>query len=1211
LLAGALAATGLVVAATASAGTPPPVRVTAAAKLPKGAKASGATPSSSRVTGAVVLKARDAGRLSQFVASVTNPKSAEYRHYLSAGRYASRFGPSAATVRSVRSALTSRGLTVTGIVDQGTMIQFSAPASTIDSAFHTRLENVRLANGSIRHATSSAVALPSSVAHSVTAVVGLNSLIAPHAINPLLGTNAPSHASSQTAKFAHPTGSPTACPDATKDANEYGGLTDDQIANAYGAFGLYRAGDLGAGQRIGVYELEPFSKSDINTFDTCYFGTSGAAAMAKRLSVIPVDGGQPAGEGSGESLLDIEDVSAMAPGAKIDVYEAPNTSFGGLDVYAQMVDSDADQVITTSWGFCEQAQQTADPGAQETENVLFEQAAAQGQTVFSAAGDTGEDDCNALRPPAPAAGQNPVSVDDPSSQPYVVGVGGTTITNASTSPAQEQVWNDGNNGGGGGGGISESWGMPSWQRAATITGIDLPGSTDYTQANKLEQQFGYPQNFCESTAPAGNRNEPCRLVPDVSAQADEYTGAVTVYAAEFDPYAPDGWITIGGTSSSAPIWAGLLADINASPTCQANPATAKGVGFASPLLYAVASNPASDAASFNDITQGNNDIYGLDNGQVFPARPGYDLASGLGSPRLTDSQGTAGLAYYMCSDAGNAARPSVSGLSPKSGSVAGGETVTIKGSGFESGKSTHVSGVQIGTDVLKSAAWKVTSPTTITATVPPAAQSLPPTPTTDGGGAVQVIVTLKDGWSSAPSAASTFQYVDTSGSSTVPDVTYIGPYAGSESAPSTVTIKGSGFTGATKVTFGGVAATTFKVDNPNQITATPARYSSSTKCAPLPGTGVYAGENATNDMCQVQVRVTGPHGTSAASKILPPPEGPIVVESDGAFAPPGCNCELAPASTEYDYVPTPTVSSISTSGGPADLASENGGTVVTIHGTGLGIQTFDWTDFGPPGQASSQDLNFVYATGTEMQVQAPAEPLTTNVLSVPFSVKTIAGQSNSVSALFAGVPTISSVVNTANAKTLNGVYGGPDTGGTPIAIHGSGFAAQLVPPIQFNDASGTGASTGTQYTFSVVSNSQVNTQTVAENPALVDVQACTVTGCSTASSTEGSTADEFLLYPPGDPQVNSVTPSSGPAAGGTATTIKGQNLGCPVQVYFGNTVAKSFTPGAGLLDCGSTTKLSAKSPAHAAGTVPVSVETAEGYFTGSGRGTTTASFTYK
>ena len=182
--------------------------------------------------------------------------------------------------------------------------------------------------------------------------------------------------------------------------------------------------------------------------------------MAGRLNVIPVDGGQPQGPGSGESILDVEDVSAMAPGANIDVYEAPNTNAGALDEFAKMIDDDQDQIITSSWGFCEQDEQLADPGAQQAENFMFEQAAAQGQTILNAAGDEGDDSCNEIQSVIPPSDQNPLSVADPASQPYVLAVGGTTIQNAG-QPAVETAWNDGAEWGGTGGGISQSWAMPT------------------------------------------------------------------------------------------------------------------------------------------------------------------------------------------------------------------------------------------------------------------------------------------------------------------------------------------------------------------------------------------------------------------------------------------------------------------------------------------------------------------------------------------------------------------------------------------------------------------------------------------------------------------------------------------------------------------------------------------------------------------------------
>ena len=95
---------------------------------------------------------------------------------------------------------------------------------------------------------------------------------------------------------------------------------------------MYGAGDLGAGQHIALYELEPFQASDVKTFDTCYFGASAASEMQRRLHVIRVDGGQPAGPGSGESILDVEDLSAIAPGASIDVYEGASPSADGVDL---------------------------------------------------------------------------------------------------------------------------------------------------------------------------------------------------------------------------------------------------------------------------------------------------------------------------------------------------------------------------------------------------------------------------------------------------------------------------------------------------------------------------------------------------------------------------------------------------------------------------------------------------------------------------------------------------------------------------------------------------------------------------------------------------------------------------------------------------------------------------------------------------------------
>ena len=1186
-------------AAGAGAAAPTGTRIVAPEPLlPHGAKPLGPVSATAPVTGAVVLQPRDEAALTRFISQVTDRHSPLFRHYLTPGSFAARFGPAPSSIAAVESQLRASGLAVTNVARDGLIIDFQAPASRVETAFHTGLERYRLANGATRHARTAPLRVPASIAKYVTSVVGLDTTVKlrPAAVLRASKSARGTYAAAKTSTFAHPAGSPTACSDASDAAEEFGGLTDDQVANAYGAFGLYGAGDTGSGQHIAVYELEPFALSDLETFDACYFGSTQASAMLSRLHVVDVDGGQTNGAGSGEAILDVQDVSALAPGASIDVYEAPNNTFGSLDEYARIVNDDVDQVVTTSWGLCEQAVQQGSPGVQQAENLIFQQAAAQGQTVFSAAGDEGSDDCNSFETTAPVS---PVlSVDDPSSQPYVVAAGGTTIDDA-TEPASEHVWNDGALWGAAGGGISESWPMPSWQLHSRVPGVNDPATV--AAADTFENaDLGDPPGtfkFCASDSNAGPVEGGCREVPDVSADADEFTGAITIYMADLD-----GWNTIGGTSSAAPLWAAMLADVNASPTCQANGATKSGVGFANPLLYSVASNPTAYKASFNDITVGNNDPYG--DSQMFQATTGYDMASGLGTPELTHPNGDAGLAFYLCSQASAATRPTVTAVSPSVGFTSDSDTsVTITGSHFQD-SSNPVVGVQVGSYQLPAADFTVTGPTAITADFPAAADVVPPSDQTDGAGPERVTVTLQDGETSAVNINSWFTYVDKNGSSPAPTVTGVHSSAGPDAGGNTVDIYGAGFTGATGVTFGGVDSGSFTVVHDWLIQAQVPAYQDGMTGCDEDGSSYGTGENATNDICQAQVEVTTPNGTSADATIEPLYEGAFNLTDQAVIlAPPGE--EIAPAATEYDYVPTPTISAISTNGGPASLASEEGGSVITIRGKGFNLATLDWVNFGDPSQASSQSFDLVDITGTEIQIQAPGLGSTTvGPTSLAVSVRTAAGNSNAVNATYAGVPTVSSVVATAGPTA--GQPAGPDTGGTPIEIDGSGLADQAVF-VAFNDVA-TPFSLGTQYNLDAISSTKLTTKTVPQNPAVVDTQVCTVTDCSAPSSADNETADLFVLYPPGDPKIDSITPDSGPATGGMQVTITGENLGCVTNVSFGKVVAEDASNAGALLDCGSTDTVTVTAPAGNVGTVPVTLETVESDVTGAAPAT--GSFTY-
>jgi hypothetical protein len=329
---------------------------------------------------------------------------------------------------------------------------------------------------------------------------------------------------------------------------------------------------------VAVFELEPYSASDIATYQACY-GTS------TPITNITVDGGPGTGAGQGEAALDIEDLIGLVPNTSILVYEGKNTGGSAYDTYQAIITQNRAKVVSTSWGLCEPQEGSSAAGA---ENDLFLEAATQGQTIFAASGDHGVKDC------VSGTHSTSVAVDDPASQPYVTGVGGTSLT-AVGPPPTETVWNStwntgsGTASGAGGGGVSSFWGLPTYQSG-----------------------FAIAQSSVTCIVPRGTS---CREVPDVSADSDINTGYSIFYNRH--------WSIFAGTSAAAPTWAALAALADASVAC-----SGKTVGFANPALYQAART--SYATYFNDVTSGNNSFGGLSG---FSAAGGYDMASGLGSPK--------------------------------------------------------------------------------------------------------------------------------------------------------------------------------------------------------------------------------------------------------------------------------------------------------------------------------------------------------------------------------------------------------------------------------------------------------------------------------------------------------------------------------------------------------------------------------------------------
>lgn len=318
--------------------------------------------------------------------------------------------------------------------------------------------------------------------------------------------------------------------------------TPPQLAQLYD----FPAGINGSGECIAIIELGGgYTDSDLQA----YF--QGLGISQPTVTSVSVDGGQnnPVGQPNsddGEVDLDIEVAGAIAPGATIAVYFAPNTDRGFLDAVTQATHDTTNNpsVISISWGGAEinwtsQAMQAMDQA--------FQAAAALGINVCCAAGDNGSSD---------GVTDGQAHVDFPASSPYALACGGTRLESANN----EVVWNDGPTSATGGG-VSDVFDLPTWQANANV-----PGSIN-------DQHSG-------------------RGVPDVAGDADPQTG----YQVRVDGQD----LVFGGTSAVAPLWSGLIALINQQ--------RGKPVGYLNPVLYQNYPQLAQ-ANALRDVTSGDNGGY--------------------------------------------------------------------------------------------------------------------------------------------------------------------------------------------------------------------------------------------------------------------------------------------------------------------------------------------------------------------------------------------------------------------------------------------------------------------------------------------------------------------------------------------------------------------------------------------------------------------------
>ncbi len=505
--------------------------------------------------------------LNQTLQNLYNPASPTYHKWLSPGQFQSQFGPQESVVSDFQTWLASRGIGP-GKFD-GFSLSLEAPVSRVDDALGIQIYQYRQADSRIVYAPREPPLVPRALSSDLLGVLGLDDVTQIDSANDL---------SQVTLNSAFPNSPARSHVDATAAIGAY-----------YGISGLNRAGLTGTGEKIAAVELAALEPSDITGF------ASGEENVGQPISnsiyYESVDGGATYdfnNDGTLEADMDVEELALYAPGATITSYQAPNSSIGQYDDFAAIINSDAANVITTSWGECEYDANY--DGESSSLDGLFQRAAAQGESVFAAAGDSGSEGCW-LSDFIPNSTQTYTTY--PASDPYVTAVGGTTL-----SSSGEVVWNNcegqvgtgcavSNGGkGAGGGGVSHYWPRPSWQESFSTTYWNSP------------------------TPPCGTY---CRAVPDLSANA----------GSGYDIYYNGEWTTNAGTSAASPLVAGLFADIDQG--CSGP------IGNLNPGLYSYAQNGIY-GYGLNDITVGDNDLTRSYSPPDYQAYSGYDLASGLGSP---------------------------------------------------------------------------------------------------------------------------------------------------------------------------------------------------------------------------------------------------------------------------------------------------------------------------------------------------------------------------------------------------------------------------------------------------------------------------------------------------------------------------------------------------------------------------------------------------
>ncbi|MGA8502307.1 MAG: S53 family peptidase [Candidatus Sulfotelmatobacter sp.] len=503
--------------------------------------------------------------LNQLIDAQNNPDSPYYHQWLTPEQYGERFGVSDSDAAQVVAWLQGHGMEVEELTVGHRSIIFSGTAAQVQSAFHTAIHTYKIGD-EVHHANVNDPEIPAALVEVVGGVVSLHDF----------------HSDAMHGMVRKP------APDFSSGGAYY--LAPADFATIYDMNPLYQQSINGNGQSVAIV-----ARSNINIADARQFRTFfGLPANDPQIIVNGTDPGIWSANEETEADLDVEWSGAVAKSATIKFVVSKSTnSSDGVDLSAQyIVNHNLAPVMSTSFGLCE-----ASLGSSGNSflNSLWQQAAAEGITVFVSSGDSGAAGCDSASASTATHGR---AVNGLCSTPYSVCVGGTEFNDISNptlywSPSNtpgtqasalsyipEVVWNASGPDYGlwaSGGGASIVYAKPSWQAG---TGVPADGKRD---------------------------------VPDVALSSAGHDGYLIYQNGEL--------YVVGGTSAASPSFAGVMALVVEN--------TAARQGNANVAFYSLASKQrAGGAAVFHSITIGNNSVPGQ---AGFNATVGYDQATGLGS----------------------------------------------------------------------------------------------------------------------------------------------------------------------------------------------------------------------------------------------------------------------------------------------------------------------------------------------------------------------------------------------------------------------------------------------------------------------------------------------------------------------------------------------------------------------------------------------------